>query len=54
MKQKKRNFNHHSETDKKNSWYWSVLVKNLGSWKKAQESINESRDRCDPTFYIYK
>ena len=46
----KRNFEAHSENDKKNSWYWSVLVKNTGSWKKAQKAIDESRDRVDPTY----
>lgn len=50
MKYKKQNFSNHGETDKKNSWYWNVLVKNLGNWKRAEKEVFKSRLRVDPTF----
>lgn len=47
MAYKKPNFSSHGETDRKNSWYWSVLLKNLGNWVEAQKAIEESRKRVD-------
>lgn len=46
-KHKRRNLAAHSETDIKNSWYWSVLIKNEGSLQKAYDSWNESRKKAD-------
>lgn len=42
----------HSDTDRKNSWYWSVLVKQMGTWKKAEQAVNRSRDMVDPTYNL--
>ena len=47
---KKLNFEAHSNTDIKNSWYWSVLVKNMGSWAKARKAIDKSRKMVDPCY----
>lgn len=44
----------HSDSDRKNSWYWNVLVKNLGSWKKAEKAVVQSRKRIDPTYFSEK
>jgi len=49
---KQRNFNIGSDTDIQNSWYWSVLVKNMGSWAKAKQAVLQSRDNVDPTFNL--
>lgn len=48
----KRQFAEHGETDLKNSWYWDVLVKNMGSWAKAKEIVLESKKRYDPTYNL--
>jgi len=46
----KKNFDNHSESDRKNSWYWNVLLKKYnGSWAKAEKEVWESRKRCDMT-----
>lgn len=50
----KPRFAEHGETDKKNSWYWSVLLKNMRTWKKAEEAIKFSRHRVDPTYQLEK
>lgn len=47
---KKRNFAPHGETDRKQSWYWSVLLNNYGSYKKAEEKIHLSRQNTDPLY----
>ena len=35
----------HGETDTKQSWYWSVLLKNYKTAKKAKQAIRNSRLR---------
>jgi len=37
----------HSDTDRKNSWYWFVLKKNYGSMKAAEDAVFESRKKAD-------
>ncbi len=51
---KQFNFNGHGEKDRKDSWYWNVLVKNMGSLVKAKKAVHESRDRVDPLYNFKK
>lgn len=43
----KKQFAPHSETDKKQSWYWNVLVKNTGSWENAKKDVDRARKHAD-------
>jgi len=36
-----------AETDRRHSWYWTVLKKNYGTMKKAEVAVFESRKRAD-------
>lgn len=50
----KKNFDPHGESDRKNSWYWNVLLKNYGSWERAETAVRKSRSRIDPLFLRFK
>ena len=53
IKTNKKNFQSHDFTDRNNSWYWNVLVKELGSWRKAEKVVLESRKRVDPNLLVW-
>lgn len=42
-----RQFAGHSDSDLKNSWYWNVLLKNMGNWTNAKKAIEKSKKRAD-------
>lgn len=50
MAYKKKNFSTHGETDRKESWYWNVLLHNMGGWVKAEKAIIDSRKMVDPLY----
>lgn len=52
MRYKKKNFATHGETDLKESWYWNVLLKNMGDWQKAKEAIHQSKLNTDPLYIL--
>lgn len=52
-KYKKKNFEGHSESDKKNSWYWSVLMRNYKNYKEAEQQIYKSKRWADPSYDGY-
>ena len=52
MSYKKKNFSPHGESDLKESWYWNVLLKNMGTWQRARQAVHESRDRVDPVYNL--
>lgn len=47
---KQYNFQGHGDRDRKNSWYWNVLVKNMGSWKEAKKAVLKSKAITDPLY----
>lgn len=51
-KGKQRNFNIHGETEKRHSWYWSVLIKNYGNVETAKQAVSNSRKMVDPIYNL--
>lgn len=41
----RHNFN--LKVDKKDSWYWTILKKQYGTWKKAETIMQESVERIN-------
>ena len=49
---KYHNFQAHNDSERKESWYWNLLVKQYGSWKKAEKAVEESKRKFELN-YIY-